>query len=92
MSTETETHAPEKQAATRPIIGDPDPSAPLESMISADPWAQDRATRSGSYAIPKTSGRQFSATDVAAAIFATLILLAPLAMAAWGAHHMKGGA
>jgi hypothetical protein len=92
MSTDIETHAHEKRAATRPIIGDPDPDAPLESMISNDPWAQERAMRSGLYTIPKTSGKHFSATDVAAALFAVIILLVPLAMAAWGAHHVSGGA
>jgi hypothetical protein len=37
-------------------------------------------------------GRRFWASDMAAALFAVLLLLAPLAMAAWHAHRMKGGA
>lgn len=61
--------------------------APLEAAISADPQVFDRAQRVALFTIPRTTGPQLASLDIAAAIFAVIILLAPLAMAAWGAHH-----
>jgi hypothetical protein len=93
MPTQPSMNARETRPAPAPIVAAPRPGAPLQPMIARQP----RTTRAGAaplgrYALPRPMGRRFWASDMAAALFAVLLLLAPLAMAAWHAHRMKGGA
>jgi len=86
MPTQPWIDAPESRPATPPVVAAPGPGAPLEPMIGRQPRTQGRAAFSGRYALPQPSGRRFAATDLAAALLAVFLLLAPLAMAAWHAH------